>query len=269
MPAFVHTKIPAQGYKFLRHPAPALDPSGFDTASARVFFRGGMSDFLAKFKLGALASASGYNAAPAGSVLYCLGPQGQPEISYGHIEADIAWKGIVSPRGNVSGITSQNPNDTVLGMSQSLATTEVAFPLQRGNNTLLHPHPAKIGTEKWVRMETVQGPLGGTIITALVPWRIRRIARTYAMSLKGISMGGRNDILHPPLINGNTPGGGVDWSVYPDPLITVAEGNSGTSAAFADGWVCRNYQRQSEYAVGDKVLAFWTADYEWIERYGA
>lgn len=270
MPAFVHTKIAANGYRFIKTPAAAVDPVGFDTASARVLFRGSMAQFLAKFPIGGTSGDAGLPGAPAGSIMYCLGPQGEPEIKFGHIWGDIGWKGILATRNLASiPVTSLNANDHVQSCSLAMTSQESMWPLQQDGATIYLPPPYAPPT-----------PPGGTpglrtrgvVINGLfvpvyqAPWRIRLIGRAYSASVRGITVGDRQAIIRPPKCNIPDPtilDTGTNWQNLPDPLVTWSK-DAGTS----DGWVCRNYQRTSEYIMGAKILAFWNADYEWVERYG-
>jgi len=219
---------------------------------------------MAKFPLGGSADATGYTA-PDGSVLYCLGPQGQPDEKFGHIWAEIAWKGILSsPTLDGLGVTQMSTGDYAKGVSLAMTTQETMWPQEKDGNTIALGTP--YAPNPPFRTLTIPAPGGGFIVTAQLPWRVRLIGRAYTASIKGITIGSRTAITRPPKCTIPDPtilDGNINWNQLPDPLVTWSK-DTGTG----DGWVCRNYQRSSEYAVGEKVLAFWNADYEWVERYG-
>lgn len=281
MPAFVHTKIASNGFRYLRNPGYAVDPAGFDTCTARILWRGTQADMVAYFSIGGTAAETGL-AAPAGSTFYCIGPQGQAEEKFGHVWAEIAWKGVLKKRTQTDLITTLSTDDQVIGISRSITTREIQYPVQQGDYQILAANPAASSAERWMRPETVRAPSPDddtSIITRWVPWRIRYVGYVFAMSVKGITIGKKKTIQNPPIIAASAPPkygapmlnagsstlGSTDWKNTPDPTITLA---AGILSATGDGWLCRNYQRTSEYSLGENVLAFWTADYEWIERYG-
>lgn len=283
MPAFVHTKIQPQNFRFLRNPGYSVDPGGFDTCTARILWRGTQAAMFAKFAIGASATATGL-AAPAGSTFYCIGPQGQSEERFGHVWAEIAWKGVLQNRQDTSLIGTVSTGDQIVGVSRSMTTRETLYPVQQGDYTILAPNPGATTVQQWLRPVTVPAPgadSGADILLKWVPWRVRYIGNVFAMAVKGITIGPKSQVQQPPIIVAATPPkyqmpmltalgkvGLADAGNTPDPLITLAGGFglNGAGAVGAGGWLCRNYQRSSEYAMGDKVLAFWSADYEWVER---
>lgn len=262
MSAFVHTRLATGAYKWQRRPVPVMDPTGFDTASARVCFRGTAAQLVAAFPVGATAAATDYSA-PAGSNLYCMGPQGQSEEKFGHVIAEISWKGyIVNPTLAAFAVTPA-AGQHIRTVSMGRTTTESTWPQDRDGNTVYlggpySPTPA-------LRSLTVAGP-AGPITYAYAPYRVRLIGRAYTCTVGGIIVGNRAALFKPPVCNIPDPtvgDGTVNWSTVPDPQITYSADNQGR-----DGWVCRNYQPSVEHAMGDKILARFQADYEWVERYG-
>jgi len=267
MPAFIYSKVPGGAARYLSNPAPTMDPAGFDTVSARVFFRGNMAALLAKYPIGATAGATGLTGLPSGSQVYCLGPQGQPEVSFGHIEADIAWKGIISTR-TLSGefVDTLSTGDQVLGVSLGMTTNETNWPQERDGVTIYAGAP--YSPAPGYRTKAVIGPGGTLIPTAYLPYRVRIIGRSYTASVRGITIGDRTAVKFPPRCRiidpfKTDPYQDVDNRPdIPDPLYTYS-----SETGQADGWVCRNYQRNGgEYPMGEKVLAYWTAEYEFVRR---
>ena len=262
MPAFIFTAVPNNDFRFLSNPALALDPAGFDVAGAEVFFRGTETQFLAKFPIGGLAAATGY-IAPSGSIFYCLGPQGRPVRKHGHITAQIEWKGILSSPSAGMPVSGLTAGDHAKSVSLAMTTNETMWPQERDGNVIAAGTP--YAPNPPYRIFTLPGPGSLPITTGAMPYRVRLIGRTYSAGIRGITVGTRSAIMRAPrctILDPTILDNAPNWQNFPDPLVTWSK-ETGTG----DGWLCRNYQRSSEYTMGDKVLAFWTADYEWIERY--
>jgi hypothetical protein len=87
--------------------------------------------------------------------------------------------------------------------------------------------------------------------------------------MSGIIAGPRAVIIRPPkcmLTNPSVASGGqqqINWLNTGDPLVTWAEETNGQ-----DGWVCRNYDLNSEMPLGAITLSRWNATYQWVPRYG-
>lgn len=276
MPAIIRTGIASNNFRYLKggYPVPASEPSGFDSATGRVLFHGSMSQLYAKFPVGGPNVGSSNGAlpdAPSGSTFYCLGPQGQPVQEFGHIWADIGWKGIISrpklPSQDSNLITGLGEGNYLLSVSQQMSTNETLWPQTRDGLTVFAGNP--YAPSPGYRNLGVISPSGAAFVTAIVPYRVRIIGRAYTVSIRGMTVGKRAVINRPPLCKLPNPHyvNGVGSPLlpdanFPDPLYTY---NDDTDAA--DGWVCRNYQRNGgEYPMGEKILAFWTADYEWVFR---
>ncbi len=254
MPAFVHTTLAPGAFAFRRKPVPTLDPSSFDTVTAAILFRGTANELLTRFPLGALASATGY-LGPAGSVLYCMGPQGTPEEKMGHVWAEITWKGFIEPSG-ITGVVGGLTTGTHLrSASMDLTTTETTWPQ---GDVYLGADFAETPALRPVKVA------GVTVDTK--PWRVRLIDRVYSLTLTGITAAAAGTWPDPPKPILTDPGSGerINWAgLHPDPLLTYS-----FDKRKSDGWVCRNFKRTSVLAMGSQVLAAWEANYTWEERHG-
>lgn len=275
MPAFIHTKLPNNGFEFIgdSYPVPSLDPSGFDSASAQVIYRPGtgldpLGDLYRKFPIGGTTGAAAFPDKPTGSIFYCIGPQGQPRYRFGHVWAEIGWKGLVASRTLTDfgfGASGLNVNDHVQSVALQMSSAETLWPQERDGMTVYAPSP--YAPLPGYRVQGVIGPGGTLIPTAYLPYRVRIIDRAYTASIKGITVGLRKTISAPPRCPiGNPYQLDTTADIVPNTAIDLLYTYSADNKA-SDGWVCRNYQRTGgEYPMGDKILAFWSADYEYVKR---
>lgn len=277
MAAIVRTKLPANDWRFRKDgfPVPSIDPSGFDAATGKILFRGTIQQLYDTFPIGGSTGDAALPDAPSGSIMYCLGPQGQPVRGFGHIWADIGWKGIVTPRNlGTNPVNNLSATDHVQSVALNMTTDETLWPQTRDGNLIYLGKPycpnPRPGETEGLRTLAVLGPGGSEIPTQIVPWRVRLIGRVYTASIRGISIGDRSAIIRAPRctipdphLTDDIPAGALSWDDLPDPLVTWSD-DTGSK----DGWLCRSYQRPGgEYPMGNKILAFWSAEYEWIRRY--
>lgn len=280
MAAIIRTRLTAGGssrYRWQKDgfPVPTVDPSGFDSATGRLRFRGTVQDLYNAFPVGGSSGTAALPGAPSGSVFYCIGVQGTPRVEFGTVVAEIGWKGLAVQRNLASQPVSNLSNtDHVISSGLNMTTQEVTFPMERDGSQVYVkrpycPQPRPGETEGLRTLGVVAN--GVVIPTALVPWRVRLIGRVYTASIRGITIGDRSIIVRAPKctipnphLTDDIPARTFGWEDLPDPLVTWSDDTGDKS-----GWVCRNYQRPGgEYAMGSKILAFWSAEYEWVERYG-
>lgn len=277
MAAFVHTTLADNSFTYLRGGKPAIaeDPSGFDIATGKILFRGTLTQLRAKFELGSTSGDAALPNAPSGSQMLCAGIVGQPVTEFSHIWADVQWRGIGRTR-NTSGIDAaitHSSSQHIISVTLTAGTQAVNFPFERDGNQIIAGRPfcPPPGPGETTGLRSTQRIVaGGTVITTAVnPWRVRVLGRQWSAHVKGITIGTRGSMLQPPKLKipqQTLFGGSVrfNWATLPDPLVTWTE-----DTKEASGWWCANYQPPtSEYALGDKILGLWSADYEWIDRLG-
>lgn len=276
MPAFVRTRLAVDSFEFRgSNPGISYDPAGFDSASGSILFRGSLTQLQNKFPLGASTGDAALPDAPSGAVMYCLGPQGNPEVKFGHIWCDVGWRGIAKPRSSagINTLITANAAQQVISIALTASSNALQFPMTRDGKQVIAGRPycpaPGLGEDVGLRDINVLGPGGTAITVAVSPWRVQVLGRIWSAHVKGVTIGDRTTMIRPPLLkipNPRTIGGGVsyNWRSLPDPLVTWNE-DTGES----DGWFCSNYTPPSgEYALGSKILAFWQADYLWVDRFG-
>ncbi len=279
MAAIVRTRVSSNNYLFRQdgYPVPGRDPQGFDTAIGRIAFRGTIDQLYAKFPIGGTTGGAALPDAPTGSTFYCLGPTGIPQRKWGHYFIDVTWKGIISSRN----LTNQSQNLIALpnsgqylqSISQQMSTAETYWPQDRDGATIYAEAPYVPAPGYRAKGYLFKSAADGSVavVTEFVPYRSRIISRVYTASARGIFIGSRSTVLQPPKCMLPDPyktdpfHDMEDRLDLPDPLYTYSAETQGN-----DGWVCRNYQHDTggEYPIGDKILAFWTASYEFIRRKG-
>ena len=216
------------GYKILTADSPTADPAGFDDITRRILFRGTSSELVTTFALGSLLSGS-----PG---MYCIGPQGAAEsLPGGHLKATIGYKGFLSP----------NARPTL--HSYTVTTRETTLPIQSktptGNDYTSYAGPP------WV--PSVKNPKTNTY------WRLRLIDQLQGVRLSGVSIGVPGTPPPRPPDQGNPPTRTIQWENLNDPLIS-----------YPNGWVLRDYQPSSTFAAGQVALYFWTAYFEYVQKFG-
>lgn len=211
----------------LKNESPTLDPFGFDDVTTRILFRGDMAGLLAAFPLGGTLS---------GTQMYCIGPQGASEARFGHIWADIGYKGFYQ--------TTGKPTLT----SHSVTTRETELPRNytkaNGSNWVTYVDTPMVPSK--------YNPKTGTY------WRVRLIDRLVGSTVQGVTVGTPSTPPSPPTMNGPKPLGfnGPDWRNLIDPTVN-----------YPFGWVLRDFQTNSQFAVGNVALYFWTARFEYVDQY--
>jgi len=274
MGAIVRSRLADDSFVFEKdgYPVPSRDPQGFDAAIGRISYRGDLAGLYSKFSIGGTSGDAALPGLGIGftSDFYCLGPVGQVQRRWGHYFAAISWKGIIGTR-NLAKSTQDNlitlgSGHQLQSLSRNVSTDEILFPQERDGMTLYAPPPFGQG-----KGYEVQGYIanGAFVPTGDVPQRVRIIVRKYTVSVRGIYIGDRKTATIPPkLLLGNPLTEDPAQDLPNDPLNPLYTWSSDNGAA--SGWVCRNYQANAggEYPLGDKILSFWTAEYEYVLRKG-
>jgi hypothetical protein len=270
MPALIDDDLVLFGGKgdWETDPQLTIDPAGFDSVKAVLCYRGTAAQLLSVYDLGT-KNAPGFTDKP----LYYTGPR-VLESRFGYQIAELTWMGFASDPWNAPSVQGLVDGSFVRSMNITMTTEESLWPREGhdGNTIFLggpYAPPASFGATRGLRTFTAMAPNGNTIVTAQLPWRIRLIGRAWTVSMTGISAGERTVIVRPPrctVPNPNTTSGGqtaINWLDTGDPLVSWSDETGGVS-----GWVCRNYDLTSELPLGSKILARWSAHYQWVERYG-
>lgn len=274
----VRSRLALEGYVFQKdgYPVPGRDAQGFDSATGMIGFRGTLDQLYAKFPVGGTAGAAALPEAPTGSTFYCLGPVGRPVKKWGHYLAEIQWKGIISSRNltqqSSTLIALPNAGQHLQTLSQQMSTTETTWPQTR-DGAVIYAEPPYVPSPGYRPKGFLVMGAGGSVavVTEYVPYRCRIISRVYTVAARGIFLGSRSVMLQAPKCMLPNPYAAdpaqdmEDRLDLPDPLYTYS-----ADTGAADGWTCRNYQHDAggEFPLGDKVLSFWTASYEFTRRRG-
>lgn len=247
------------------------DPSGFDRVKATLCFRGTGTELFSLLAIGS-KTCPDYTGKP----LYYTGPR-VIEARFGYQIAEMEWAGMVADKWSIAPVQYLNTDAYVRSVNIAMTTNEQMFPREVLGNTLYLTNPyaptAPVGHPAGLRTITASyvDPSGvvQNAVTAVLPWRIRLIGRSWAVRMSGIIAGPRSSVIKPPrctlpdpTINDSSYSS-FKWLSMGDPLVTWSE-----DAGAADGWVCRNYDTTDEMPLGTILLARWTAMFEWVERYG-
>lgn len=213
----------------LDKPIPSLDPAGFDTVSHSVLFRGDFTALVNAYTLGSSLEGQGN--------MYCTGPQGASRSRFGHIWATIGYKGFWGGEGNRKQVSSW-----------TVTTRETEFPITytKANGA---PYTVYVGPPQ---VASAVNPKTGAY------WRVRLIDRVYGATLQGVTVGTPTTAPTIPEFKGSLPSnaGKQDWQNLYDPTVNVPT-----------GWVIRDYQVNSQFTVGNVSLYFWTARFEYVDKY--
>lgn len=203
------------------------DPAGFDTASMEVLFRGTQAQLNAAFALGALNMPES-----EGAAMYCLGSLGATQARFGHIWATIGWKGF-------------KDGEKAIVKSFTATSRDVDFPLQSGNVTVGLASPA--GESTYVNGE----------------FRRARATEIIAgLQQSGVSIGAPDKPPAPVKPTDTVPEwrtafqSKINWNTMPGAMVNDL-----------NGWVLRNFQVTSEFTAGAVCLRFWTAQWEWVQKF--
>jgi hypothetical protein len=266
MPALIDYDLDLFGGKGDWETDPVLTPdaAGFDSVRATLCFRGTGPELYNLFPLGSL-SCPDY----AGKKLYYTGPR-VLEARFGFQIAELEWKGMAQDPWNDAPVQALSASAFVRTLNITMTTQESLWPREANGNTLYlgppYAPPTTVPGKPGLRIFTALTPGGPVITTAELPWRVRLIGRAWAVSMTGIIAGPRSVIIKPPkcMVTAPTTGGTeMNWQATGDPLVTWADETAGQN-----GWVCRNYELSSETPLGSITLSRWSAQYEWVQRYG-
>lgn len=274
MPALIDEDLTLFGGKADWETDPVLtpDPTGFDVVKATLCFRGNGMQLYNLLALGS-RTCPDY----AGRALYYTGPRVM-EARFGYQIAELEWKGMVQDPWSTAPVPAWflGANTFVRTVNIIMTTEESLWPRQDalGNQIYLkapYAPGATVGGVDGLRTFTAISPAGATIVTGHLPWRVRLIGRAWAVKMTGITAGPRSVIVKPPKCNVADPSimdpasglTAINWLATGDPLVSYSE-----DALANSGWVCRNYDTSQEQPLGNITLARWTADYQWVERYG-
>lgn len=245
------------------------DPAGYDSVKATLCFKGSGLELNALYALGAQNAPGGYSAKP----LFYTGPK-VTDARFGYQIAEMEWKGMAADPWTSPPAQFVNGSAYVRSMNITMSTVESQWPREANGNTLYLPPPyappTTVAGKPGLRIFTALAPNGSLLTTAELPWRVRLIGRAWAVSLSGIIAGPRAAIIRPPrcivanpVATGSPGVQQVNWLATNDPLVSWSDETQAT-----DGWVCRNYEIAGELPLGPITLARWTANYEWVLRYG-
>lgn len=273
MPALIDDDLTLFGGRadWETEPAVSLDPAGYDTVKATLCYRGSASGLMGLLALGS-QSCPDFPGLP----LFYTGPR-VLEARFGYQIAELTWAGIAQVPWTSAPVlaTSLGTNSFVRTVNITMTTEESLWPRETTQGGTLRLGSPYAPTTNGLRTFTVIIPnaSGGTstIITQELPWRIRLIGRAWSVKMSGIVAGARSAIIKPPkcmipdptIMGGGTGLTKINWLSTGDPLVSYSE-----DAGASDGWVCRNYDTSQEQPLGGITLAKWTADYQWVERYG-
>lgn len=249
-------------------PILSVDPAGFDSVKATICYRGTALELFDLYALGKKNCPE-----MSSKALYYCGPR-VIEARFGYQIAELEWKGFASDPWTNSPVAQLLPEAYVRSVNLTMTTDESQWPREVNGNTLYLESPyapgASVGGANGLREFSAISPAGAAITTGYLPWRVRLIGRAWSVAITGIIAGKRSGIIKPPkciVPNPVLTSGGqllINWLNTGDPTVTWADETQGQ-----DGWVCRNYDLSSELALGDVTLARWTANYQWVPRYGA
>lgn len=214
--------------EYLDEPSPTLDPFGFDEIRLRILYRGGMQSLINEFQLG-----NQFN----GTDMYCIGPQGASKSRFGHIWAEIAYKGFYD----------ENRRRTLTSYSVTTRETELprTYTKEGGGTWTTYAAPPMV--------PSIKNPKTGTF------WRVRLIDRVVGATMQGVTIGTPSQPPPLPTIQATIPPGmksNVNWDNLADPTVN-----------YPNGWQVRDFQTNSQFSAGDKALFFWTARFEFVERF--
>lgn len=238
-PHSIEHLFPGGATQILQDWHPNLDPTGFDTATLRVDFRGSVNDLITAYAKGSQA---------AGQQMYVTGIQAIEDQRFGWVTATIGAKGF----------WGEAPLEIE---SYEVNTTETRYPITGGSsvysgnfNIVFSPAPGKTGSEITINPRTD------------APWRVRAFNQGTSMTREGVSIGDAGQI--PPLPTGPTTDlpeslrGAAPYAAnntgYPDPLLTVGINGQGGK------WIRMNYTTTGTQRIGAKVFRTWTDRWEWI-----
>lgn len=260
--------------QWLTRPVIQPDSAGFDSAEGTLLWRGTQQSLFAAFPVGGTAGAAALPDQPSGATMYCMGAKVMSREGAEHLIASVSWRGISVAKNAPGGqIIATAAAQQVLSIALSATGAEVTFPIQRDGAQIYagvpYCPPPKPGESVGLRTVGVLATGASAVSTIKAPWRVRTLGRVWTARVRGITIGAQSSFLAPPkLLNLDpyklTGAPAFDWSKLPDPLVTWNE-----DTGDKDGWFCSNWQPPSnDVPIGSKVLAFWSADYEWIRRYG-
>lgn len=167
--------------------------------------------------------------------MYCTGPQGGSRSRFGHIWATIGYKGFAS----------ENSRKQISSWSVTTRETQLPIDYSRPNGTkyTVYASPPMV--------PQVVNPKTGTY------YRVRLIDRIYGATMQGVTIGSPTSGPSIPTFTGQPPTGGINWETLYDPTLN-----------YPYGWSIRDHQVTSQFTAGEKSLYFWTARFEYVDRYG-
>lgn len=267
MPALIDDDLTLFGGKadWETYPVLTPDPSGFDTVTARLLFRGTGTQLNALLPRGGL-SCPDYSGLP----LYYKGPR-VTEAMFGFQVAELSWVGMAENPWTTPPVAFLGAQAYVRSVNITMTAEPSLWPRDAAGNTLYLGAPYA-PTANGLRTFTAIAPNGSSIITGQLPWRVQLIGRAWGVKMSGIIAAPRGTIIKPPKCTVPDPtitdaAAGVsqiNWLATGDPLVTWS-----ADAGASDGWVCTNYDTTAEMPLGGLMLSRWEGVWKWTERYGA
>lgn len=240
--AIIHENI-GNVYSTLGADSPTVDIFGFDDVTRPVIVRGNSADLLKAFPFG--------EKHPTFEGMYCTGPSGGVTALPGNFtEGTIGWKGFL--------YTGRSISETL-----AISTREVTGPIVSSGSDFAG------GTVPWINY--VSPPIVPSLLNPETNqyWRFRLIERVRSITQQGVTIGTPdsppgipappNKVPPPAALpaENNGPDEIIDWSRLQDPTIN-----------YPYGWILRDFQVNSQFSLGTVALYYWTARWEYLNRYG-
>lgn len=234
--SIIHTTVSDGQYKTLAADCPSFDPAGFDTMVREVLFRGSPAQMKAAFPVGSLLT--GYNH------MFCCGPQGNPQSlpSIGaspFLKFQVLWKGFLD--------LASRPDS----LSHTMTTRETMLPIvnEKANGTKFTTYAA-----------AAMCPGNNEVNSKTKDyWKVRVLDRISGAKLQGVAYAAKGQlpaIPQNPSLNPPSRLGSINYSTLVDPVIN-----------YPVGWTLMTYEIDSQFAMTNGTLCFWTAHYEYRHEY--
>jgi hypothetical protein len=234
---FVRSQLATGSYGYLDGlPKLALKPDDFDEANAKVLVRGNRDTLNNLFPQGSKTSG-------ISDGLFCTGATVERE-QWGHVWADVAWKGLVGGHDMI--------------FNHTVTTRETMWPQTIDGVTYYVPG-TMIGKSANVN------PANGEY------WRVRLIDQLSGVSVRGVAKGTVISPPAPPAVTVGALGGGSIGGKFVTALARPQSFSGLIHPVYnaPKGWVLKNYDIQQTVALGNgEALYFWNANYDWAYEYG-
>lgn len=233
------TDLPANRYAYLGGPPkPKRAPNAFDSASARILYRGTRAGLDALFAPGSATSG-------ISTTLFTTGLDIEEEEN-GHIVASVEWKGFVISKDMI--------------FSHAVSARDTQWPQDNGGITIYVPG-------------SYIGKTGNTNPNTGQYWRVRVSDQISGVTVRGWEIAGIYSPPPPPDVGGS----GIQQTLGGKPVRPIRRkfsfaGLLDPTYNFPRGWSLRNYDFEETIPLsgGDegKALYLWTAAFDWNEDYG-